>query len=230
MRILGLIPARGGSRALPDKNIMLLAGKSLVQRTYECASAFGGLDRIILSTDSEAIITHAREFGLEVPFVRPPEFASDESPMIDVAIHALEFLAKQGDEFDALLLLQPTSPLRTPAHIARAIELLGDNDAVCSVVEVPKEANPYRLVKVAENGFLDFVCPEARHIACRQDEPQAYRREGTIFLARVDTIQKDHSFYGNTCVPFVLEPDETLNIDTEGDWQEAERRLACQNG
>jgi CMP-N-acetylneuraminic acid synthetase len=230
MKILGLIPARGGSKELPGKNIKPLAGKSLVQRTYECALASGVLDRVILSTDSSAAIQHAREFGLEVPFVRPAKLATDASPMIDVAIHALEQLAEEGDRYDALLLLQPTSPLRRPDHIVRAIELLGEHDAVCSVAAVPKEANPFRMVKITPDGYLDFVCPEARHIACRQDEPAAYKREGTIFLTRVDVILKERSFYGNTCVPYVLDLSETLNIDREADWLNAERRLACVTG
>jgi N-acylneuraminate cytidylyltransferase len=226
MRILGLIPARGGSKALPNKNTIPLAGKSLVQRTYECALASDVLDRIILSTDSEAIAEHAREFGLEAPFLRPSVFATDTSPMIDVATHTLNFLAEEGDRYDAVVLLQPTSPLRTPDHIRKAVTLLGDHDAVCSVVSVPAMSNPYRMVKITDKGLLDFVCPEGRTIKRRQDAPRAYWREGTIFLTRVEVILQQGSFYGESCVVYELSPEESLNIDTAEQWEAAERRLA----
>ncbi len=230
MRVLGLIPARGGSKALPDKNILPLAGKPLIQRTYECAVESGALDRLILSTDSQRIIDLARSFGLEAPFVRPAEFATDEAPMIGVAIHALEWLADRGERYDALLLLQPTSPIRKPEHIRRALELLGENDAVCSVVSVPKDINPYYLMKVGTDGFLDFVCPEARTIKRRQDIPDAYRRDGTIFLTRTDVLLRDRNFYGAKCVPYRLDPEETLNIDTPDDWIKVEQRLMQEGG
>jgi CMP-N-acetylneuraminic acid synthetase len=150
--------------------------------------------------------------------------------MIDVALHALEELEKTGYRPDALMILQPTSPLRTPEHIRHSIELLGDNDSVCSVVAVPKGVNPFTLMKAGPDGYLDFVIPEAADITRRQDLPVTYRRDGTIFLTRVSILTGQESFYGKRCVPYQLEPGEALNIDTPEDWRKAEEILRERSG
>jgi len=225
MRILGLIPARGGSKGLPGKNIKKLAGKPLIQRTLECAQESGVVDRIVLSTDDEEIAAIARGFGTDVPFMRPDELAADNTPMIDVAVHAIETLKEQEYEADALLLLQATSPFRTPDHIRKAVSLLGNNDSVCSVVALPKGNCPHYLMKITDDGHLDFFMPNGAEITRRQDVPQAYKRDGTIFLTRSDVIWHDRTFYGATCVPMLLGAGECLSIDTQTDWIEAERRM-----
>jgi CMP-N-acetylneuraminic acid synthetase len=226
MKVLGLIPARGGSKSVPDKNIRPLLGKSLIQRAYECAVVSGRLDRIILSTDAPPIAEVAQSFGLEVPFLRPPEFARDDSPMIDVAAHALQTFAQGGDHYDALLLLQPTSPLRRPEHICGAVHLLGDHDAVCSVIPLPRDLCPHYVMKITEDHLLDYFLPDGARYTRRQDVPQAYRRDGTIFLTRTTVILEQRSFYGRRCAPMIIDPAESLNIDDPAEWTEAERRLA----
>ncbi|MBU4460257.1 MAG: acylneuraminate cytidylyltransferase family protein [Verrucomicrobia bacterium] len=226
MRALGLIPARAGSKGVPGKNVRPLLGRSLIERAFESARASGALDRIVLSTDDEAAAAEARRIGLEVPFLRPAEFAGDASPMMDVAIHALQTLAKDGYTPDVLVLLQPTSPLRAAEHIRRALGLLEDNDAVCTVVPVPKDLCPHYLMKVGDDGFLTHFMPDGARYTRRQDVPQAYRRDGTLFVTRTSVILERRSFYGTRCVPFLLPPDESMNIDTPAEWAEAERRLA----
>ena len=171
MRVLGLIPARGGSKELPRKNIRLLGGKPLIQHTFECARSSGVPDRIVLSTDDPEIWEVASSFGLEAPFLRPTEYARDDSPMIDVAVHALETLRLEGYEPEALLLLQPTSPLRRPEHVRTALELLEDHDSVCSVVPVPRGYCPHYLMKITPDGFLEFVMDGGERITRRQDVP-----------------------------------------------------------
>jgi CMP-N,N'-diacetyllegionaminic acid synthase len=225
MKVLGLIPARGGSKGLLGKNVKPLAGKSLIERAYETAVASLALDRIILSSDNDTIIAAAAKFGLEAPFMRPAALATDSSPMIDVAVHALDELGRKGYEPDALMLLQPTSPLRRPSHISCAIELLADNDAVCSVIQVPLDLSPHYVMKITDRGFLDYFLPEGRTYIRRQDVPRAYKRDGTIFLTRRSVILGQRSFYGQRCVPLHLAEAESLNIDTAEDWAEAERRL-----
>ncbi|MFU8781237.1 MAG: cytidylyltransferase domain-containing protein [Kiritimatiellia bacterium] len=226
MRILGLIPARGGSKAVPGKNIRPLCGRSLVARAYDVAAASGALDRIILSTDDPAIVAHGRETGVEVPFMRPETFASDTSPMLDVVLHALDALAEMdGYAPDAVLLLQPTSPLRTVEHIRKAIRLLEDHDSVCSVVALPQDLSPYYLMKITASGYLDFFMDDGARFTRRQDLPIAYRREGTIFLTRRDVLVEQKSFYGKRCCPMMIDPACVLNIDTLDDWAEAEQRL-----
>ena len=143
LKVLGLIPARGGSKGLPRKNLMPLAGKSLIERTYNVAQESGVLDRSILSTDDPEIRDHALSMGLEAPFLRPARFADDGSPMIDVIIHALDALEQNDYIPDAVMLLQPTSPLRTAQHLIRAVELLEQGDSVCSVVQIPPTHAPH---------------------------------------------------------------------------------------
>ncbi len=226
MKVLGLIPARGGSKGVPGKNVRPLLGRSLIERAFESARASGVLDRIVLSTDDAAAAGEARRIGLEVPFLRPTEFAGDTSPMIDVAIHALRTLAEGGYAADVLVLLQPTSPLRTAEHIRRALAMLEGHDAVCTVVPVPKDLCPHYLMKVGDDGFLTYFMPDGPRYTRRQDVPQAYRRDGTLFVTRAPVILEQRSFYGSRCAPFLLSRDESMNIDTPQDWTEAEQRLA----
>lgn len=230
-RVLGLIPARGGSKGVPRKNIRPLAGMSLLQRANSSAVESGVLDRIILSTDDPEIADHARSFGLEVPFLRPSDLAKDESPMIPVAISALTMLREKDNYVpDVLLLLQPTSPLRTPEHIRQAVGMLGDNDSVCSIIPVPKDFCPHYLMRIREDSFLDYFLPDGPSYTRRQDVPQAYKRDGTIFLTRVSVLLQQRSFYGKRCLPLFIKPEESLNIDTPEDWAEAEKKFASQKG
>jgi len=226
MKILGLIPARGGSKGLPGKNSRPFAGAPLFQHAFETAVASGVADRIVLSTDDEAIAGMAGAAGLEVPCLRPAEFARDDSPMIDVVLHMLGHLAASGYRPDAVLLLQPTSPLRTVAHLRRAVALLGEHDSVCSVVAVPKELNPYHLMQTLPEGYLRFILPEAAAITRRQDLPPVWRRDGTVFLTRTHVLVDQQSFYGARCVPMPLEPHEAVTIDTLDDWNRAEALAA----
>jgi CMP-N,N'-diacetyllegionaminic acid synthase len=226
LKVLGLIPARGGSKGVPGKNIRPLAGKSLVQRAFECAVASGVVDRVILSSDDPEIAAAAERFGLEVPFLRPAELARDESPMIDVSIHALTVLQQAGYVPDAVLLLQPTSPLRLPGHLREAVRLLGDNDSVCSVTPLPKDLCPHYVLKIGADGFLDYFLEDGARFTRRQDVPQAYKREGTIYLTRASVILSQRSFYGKRCVPMIIDWNESLTIDDPTEWAEAERRLS----
>ena len=225
MKVLGLIPARGGSKGIPRKNVLPLQGKSLIERAFESAQASGVLDRVILSTDDNEIADEARRIGLEVPFMRPTQFAQDTSSMIDVAVHALETLAADGYMADVLVLLQATSPLRKPEHIRDALALLDDHDAVCTVVPLPLDLCPHYVMKITEEGFLDYAMPDGANYTRRQDVPPAYRREGTLFVTRADVVLKQRSFYGKRCRPFMLDPAESLNIDTPEEWADAEAAL-----
>lgn len=227
MKVLALIPARGGSKAIPRKNIAPLLGKSLLQRTVECARESGVLDRTILSTDSEELADEGRRHGVEVPFFRPAEFARDDSPMIDVALHLLDYLAARDYRPDALMVLQPTSPLRRPVHIQDAVAKLAANpdaEAVCTVSPVPKDLCPHFLVKI-EGDEMRFFMPDGHLYTRRQAVPQAWRRDGTIFLTRVRTLREMRNFYGKRCLAVELPRSDVINIDEPSDWDEAERRL-----
>ncbi|HEX8552587.1 MAG TPA: acylneuraminate cytidylyltransferase family protein [Abditibacteriaceae bacterium] len=223
MKILGLIPARGGSKAVPDKNIRPMAGKSLVQRAWETALEADVCDKVVVSTDSSIIAAHAESFGADVPFLRPAQFAGDNAPMIDVALHALEQLGA----FDAILLLQPPSPFRTAQQLKEAVTLLKRDEqatAICSVAPVPLDQCPHYLMRI-EAGTLDYFLPEARKITRRQDVTRAYFRDGAVFLARVETLRNNRNFYGERCLPLVTDWESAINIDDPRDWDLAEARL-----
>lgn len=224
MKILGIIPARSGSKGVPSKNKRLMAGKSLVQRAFECGQASGVLDRIVVSTDDFEILSLAQKIGLEVPFVRPAELSDDKTPMIDVVRHALNHLASSGYVADAVMLLQPTSPLRTPSHLREAVGLLSTNDSVCSVTELPAVFSPHSVMKIVEGSlktFLEDIPVPTR----RQDAPKAYVRNGTVYLTRTHVILEQNTFYGENCSPMIMPEYESISIDTEEEWQSAERYL-----
>lgn len=223
LRVLGLIPARGGSKGVPRKNLKPLCGKPLLQYTAEAALNAARLSRVILSTEDEEIAAAGLACGLEVPFLRPPELARDETPMLPVAIHALQFLEAAGDRFDALCLLQPTNPLRRAEEIDQCINLLEESgaDAVVTILPVPAEFNPHWVYFAAPEGGLRLSTGEATPIPRRQELPPAFHREGSIYVTRREILMERKSFYGDRLVGYLMEPARSVNIDTMDDWERA---------
>lgn len=225
MKVLGMIPARGGSKSIPGKNTRPLAGQSLIERAFRSAAASGALDRIVLSSDDAKALRIADGIGLE-SITRPESLSRDDTPMLPVALHLLDELKiRDGWKADALMVLQPTSPLRRPEHIQRAVALLAKGDAVCSVIQLPQDLSPHYVMRIRQDGYLDYFLPDGARFIRRQDVPRAYKREGTIFLTRTSALREHKSFYGSCCVPMELEEDESMNIDEPHEWAEAERRL-----
>jgi CMP-N,N'-diacetyllegionaminic acid synthase len=227
--VLALVPARGGSKGVPDKNVKPLAGHSLLHYTARAARESGVVDRIILSTDSPEIADAGRRAGLEVPFVRPATLAADDTPMVPVIVHALSELARQGWSPELVVLLQPTSPLRRPDHIRAAVKMLRDTgaDSVVTVVEVPRHLSPDYVMRI-EDGRLRSFLPEGERVTRRQDARPAYSRDGTVYAFRRSTIEKSGGIYGEDCRPLVIDPSDSLSIDSPADWDEAERLLSRQ--
>jgi CMP-N-acetylneuraminic acid synthetase len=203
----------------------MLGGKPLLQWTLDCAKDAELLDRLVVSTDDDAIAEAAKEFGGEVPFRRPTGLATDDAPMVDVVIHALLELSQHGYQPDCIALLQPTSPLRRPSHIHSACDLLKGNDSVCSVVKLSPELSPHYVMRIDEDGFLRHFLQDGDNYTRRQDVPSAYTRDGTIYLFRKELVLKDRSIYGDRCLPMTVDPRDSLSIDYQEDWEEAERRL-----
>ncbi|MEO0454579.1 MAG: acylneuraminate cytidylyltransferase family protein [Verrucomicrobiota bacterium] len=228
MNIVAMIPARGGSKGIPKKNLRSLGGTPLLQLAYECALNSGDLDRIILSTDSEDIARLGRTIGLEVPFMRPPNIAEDNTPMNAVIEHCLDWLESQNQLPDVMALLQPTSPLRRPEHLRQGVELMKQNDcdSVVSVVEIPQHYAPHFSLKINANGLLDFYAPEARFITRRQDVPKAYSRDGTLYLFKTQSFRKYGDIYGERSLPLTIPTRESINLDTLEDWNEAQQRVS----
>ena len=227
MRVLGLIPARGGSKGVPRKNIRQLCGKPLLQYTAEAALKSKCLSKVILSTDDEAIALLGKQCGLEVPFCRPEVLAQDDTPMLSVVQHAIHFSESDGDYFDAICLLQPTNPLRKPEVIDACIELLrkGASTAVITILSVPSEYNPHWVYFKNDSGLLKLSTSEETPITRRQDLPQAFHREGSVYVTKRDVVMKENSLYGRELTGYLVDQDQTINIDTQQDWERAEAML-----
>lgn len=226
-RVLGLVPARGGSKGVPGKNIRPLAGRPLLAYTADAARASGVIDRLVLSTDADPIAEAGRAAGLEVPFMRPPALAADETPMLDVVRHAVTTLVEGGWVPEIVVLLQPTSPLRTARHVRDAVTLLraGGADSVVTVVELPRHLSPDYVMRI-EDGVLRPFLAEGLRITRRQDARPAYSRDGTVYACWWRTIERFGSIYGDACRPLLVDARDSLSIDSPDDWAEAERRLA----
>ena len=229
-KILGIITARGGSKGIPGKNIKELAGKPLIAYTIEAAKKSGVFDRVILSTDDEKIAEVARAHGCEVPFMRPAELAQDSTPHIPVIQHALAYLKENEDYVpNYVMILQPTAPLRTAAHIREAVALIekSNADSVVSVTEVPGHHHPRWQFSIDDANRLAIFTgePFSDIVRRRQDLSKTYTRNGAIYLFKQEFLydSKEPNFYGNHVVAYVMKSEESVNIDTMEDWKEAER-------
>ncbi len=224
-RILAIIPARGGSKGIPRKNITPLAGRPLIAYTFEAARSSKLINRIILSTDDDEIAEVGRRNGIEVPFIRPRELAEDNTPTLPVIKHAVEFLeSKQNYTADIIVILQPTTPLRKSYHIDEALTLLINNpdaDSVVSVTEVPHHYNPYFVMKI-EDELLKFYNSESVKYTRRQDLPKVYSRNGAIYAFWLKTLKDKNSIYGDICLPYVMDFEKSVNIDSVYDIKIAE--------
>lgn len=230
MRVLGLIPARGGSKGVPRKNIRSLGGRPLLEYTAMAASASVRLSAIVLTTEDEEIARIGRGLGLDVPFLRPSELAQDDTPTLPVVIHALEWLEAQGRVFDAVCLLQPTNPLRRPEDIDGCIALLEETraDAAVSVLPVPHEYNPHWTYLRCGDGCLHLAMGEMAPISRRQDLPPAFHREGSVYVVRRDVVLGQRTLYGRVLVGYEMDPARSVNLDTWDDWARAEELLGAQ--
>jgi N-acylneuraminate cytidylyltransferase/CMP-N,N'-diacetyllegionaminic acid synthase len=217
--VVGVICARGGSKGVPHKNIRPLAGKSLIAYTIETALASALIDRIIVSTDDVNIADVAGKYGANVPFLRPAELARDDTPVIDSVLHAMRWLDEhEGYRPDYVMLLQPTSPLRSTEDIDGAVQLAREKqaDSVVSVYSVHQ--HPYWMKRVTKDGRLvDFLSLD-RTYTCRQDLPSVYALNGAIYLARREILLERQTFYTNQTCAYVMPPERSLDIDTLWDF------------
>ncbi len=228
--ILAIIPARGGSKGLPGKNIRPLAGKPLLAWTIEAARASGVIDEIVVSTDSPEIAAVATTYGCAPPFLRPAALAGDNSPTMAALFHTLDWYAQQqGRRFDLVLLLQPTSPLRQAADILAAVELLRHREVASVVSLCPVDHHPLWSNTLPPDHSLEhFLRPEAQRP--RQELPPSYRLNGAIYLARTDWLRERGSFLGPGAYALIMSREGSVDIDDETDFLLAEilvqRRLA----
>ncbi len=214
-KILALIPARGGSKGLPGKNIRPLCGKPLIAWSIEKARMSKYLDMVLVTTDSAEIAEAAKAAGAHVPFLRPGVLATDKSSTYDAIRHAVDFLREQEDRtFDYVVLLEPTSPLREDDDIDRMLERLAGNaaefDSIISVGEVDEHPS---IVRRLNGPHLEPFCPELKQTTRRQDNEPAYFPYGVAYIAKTDVLLAENTFYTKRCTHFKIRPYQNYEID-----------------
>jgi CMP-N,N'-diacetyllegionaminic acid synthase len=235
LRVLGIVTARGGSKGIPRKNIAPVLGRPLLAYTADAALASRRLTRVVLSTDDEEIARVGRSCGLDVPFMRPPELARDDTPTVPVLQDVVRRLEASGQRYDAVFTLQPTNPLRRAEDIDGAVELLEKTgaDSVISFVDVG-EKHPARMKSIDPDGrVVDPPFAEAMEGQRRQDLPRLYLREGSVYLTRRDVLMERNSLKGGDCRAWIVPPERALNIDTPLDLfivEQVMRRLQDRGG
>jgi len=222
MKILTIIPARGGSKGIPHKNIKPLNGKPLIYYTIDCARAICDDEDICVSTDDAEIISVVEKYGLKVPFVRPAVLATDTAGTYEVLLHALAFYEKQGKHYDVVLLLQNTSPFRTSIHVKEALELYKPEiDMVVSVKET--SSNPYyNCFEENDKGFLNISKGDGLYIR-RQDVPKAYEYNGAIYVINPESLKKMPLGKFSKRIKYVMDDIHSVDLDNMIDWIFAEQ-------
>jgi CMP-N,N'-diacetyllegionaminic acid synthase len=227
MKFLAIIPARGLSKGIPRKNVRLVAGKPLIAWTIEAALNAKGVDRVLVSTEDEEIAEVALQYGAEVPFLRPLELSLDETPTLPV-LQNVVFELKNLENFvpDAVITLQPTSPLRTSEHIDDAIERFKADplaDSLVSCIEVPHIFHPLSVMKQSQHGYLENYIDnkEGVRVYRRQDKERVWARNGAaIYITRLNCLDK--FIFGGNIIPFIMDNSASIDIDCENDLQEVE--------
>ena len=222
-RCLGVIPARGGSKRLPRKNIMMLAGKPLIQWTIEAGLESNAIDRLIVSTDDTEIAEVARACGVDVPFMRPAELASDVSNSYVVLEHAHQTLREQGEEYAYIVMLQPTSPLRTSMHIDEAAKLLEEKGAngVLGVTEIdhPVEWCNTLPDSLEMSGFIKASVANSQS----QQFEKRYCLNGAVYITSINKMHEENShIYGCSMFAFIMKKCDSIDIDNDIDFEMAD--------
>lgn len=223
-KVLAVVPARGGSKGIPNKNIAPLHGKPLINWTIEAAQASQYIDRLILSSDDARICRVAESAGCEVPFVRRKELATDDAKSIDVVLDSLE----KVPGFDLIVLLQPTSPLRSTSDIDGCLELLVDQSAHSAVTVAPAQEHPYLIYSMDAGGRLDpFIGAAQQASLRRQDLPGAYSLNGAVYVAEIEWLRKTRSFISGQPAGYVMPKLRSVDIDDQEDLELAAEYLSA---
>lgn len=230
MRILALIPARGGSKRLPGKNIRLLGGKPLIAWSIDAVRGIPEIADILVSTDDPVIAEVARQAGASVPWLRPPELAGDTSSSADAALHALDRFEQDHGAVDGVLLLQPTSPFRSRQTVLRGIQAFCDSKGSVVVGVSPAASHPMWCFRIDGDHARPFVEGGGLHLRS-QDLPPAYAVNGAFYLVSPHSLRATHSFYDENMYPLIIDDiAEAVDIDTEDDWLRAQAILDARAG
>ena len=224
LNILAVIPARGGSKGIPRKNLCQVAGVSLVGHAVKTARSVSWIDEIVVSTDDQEIAGEGRKYGAEVPFMRPPELAGDNASSTDMWKHAwLESEAHFKVTFDISILLEPTSPLRRPSDISKTVDALleNDSDAAATVSQAPAHFTPHKCLTINERGIIGFYHSKGRQYSLRQKIPAYYFRNGICYALKRQTLLEKGTIIDKNCVAVVIER-PVVNIDDKHEMAYAE--------
>ena len=226
--ITAIIPARGGSKGIPDKNIKIIGGKPLIAWTIETARRSKYIDRVITTTDSDKIAGICKEYNSEVPFMRPKHLANDSAKGTDVILHTLNWLKSKKIDYDYFILLQPTSPFRTAKHIDEAIENIVSFENINNLVSVTKvHQHPYWMKRINNDGYVEeYQKDDEINYYNRQELPNLYVNNGAIYISKCDYFLKNKSFYKNECLPYIMGKKESIDRDILDDLEYAEYLLS----
>ena len=220
-KVLAIIPARAGSKGVKNKNIKSLNGKPLILYTIEEAKKSDQIDKIVVSTDSTEIADLSKIHGVEVPFIRPKKLSTDSSLTYDVVKHCIEYYKSNGEHFDIILLLQPTTPFRTVETINKSVKILKNKSVYTSVVSVVDvEGNhPFRMKEIKDNFLINYIDQGFENMNPRNELPKVYIRSGAIYAILTKNFYEEQSLVSNLCSPIILDKIETINIDSPLDFE-----------
>jgi len=220
-KVIAIIPAREGSKGVKNKNIKILKDKPLIIHTIEEAKKSNLIDKLVVSTDSIEIAELSKNSGAEVPFIRPEELSTDSSLTYDVVKHCIEYYKINGEHFDIILLLQPTTPFRTVETINKSINILKNNSVYTSVVSVVDvEGNhPLRMKKIEGDYLINYIDQGFENMNPRNELPKVYIRSGAIYAILTKNFYEEQSLVSNLCAPIILDKIETINIDSPLDFK-----------
>ena len=217
-KVLGIVPARKGSKGVKNKNSLIVNGKPLIQYTLESALK-SKIDKLVVSTNCVDIQKMSIDLGVHSPFIRPEHLSTDKALTIDVVKHCIDYYKERGEDFDVIMLLQPTCPLRSSGIINQAINKLSsetDLDSVVSVVDVQGN-HPFRMKRIENDKLINYIDLGFEDMRPRQELPTVYIRSGTIYAIRTDALLKYNGLVGQSVFPLIEKHDETINIDTHND-------------
>jgi CMP-N,N'-diacetyllegionaminic acid synthase len=220
--VLAIIPARGGSKGIPRKNICMLAGKPLIAWTIEEAKKSKYIDRLILSSEDEEIIQVAEEWGCEVPFIRPAELAKDDTPGIEPVLHAINTLE---EKYDYVVLLQPTSPLRQVEDIEGCVERCILTKATACVTVSETDKSPYWMYSLEESYLLNPLIETDKNAYRRQDLPKSYALNGAVYMSKPKWLERTRKFITPETIAYIMPKERSYDIDTEVDFKICEYLL-----
>lgn len=217
--VLAIIPARGGSKGIPRKNIKDLCGKPLIAWTIEEALKSKYIDRLIVSTEDKEIAEISREYAAEVPFMRPKKLSEDDTPGIEALLHCINWLKNNQNYYpDYVCTLQCTSPFRKAKHIDEALGQLFKQNADSIIGVCESEVNPYWMKKIEDGKLIDFMVNSKLYIR-RQDLPIIYRLNGALYIGKTDVLLKNRNWYTNNTLPYVMTSEDSIDIDTALDFK-----------